>query len=106
VSRSMFYITAGNMEEAERLAKILVENRLVACVNVIPKVKSFFYWEGEAQSEEEVLLVGKTQTLRLRELIDTVKREHSYEVPCIVSWEMGDGNPDFLNWIDEETTKE
>ena len=102
MSRSMFYITAESMEEAESLAKQLVEDRLVACVNVIPKIKSYFYWEGKAQSEEEVLLFGKTRSDVVEKLIEKVKMIHSYDVPCIVTWKMGEGNPDFLDWIDNE----
>lgn len=105
MSRSMFYITAESMEDAEQLAKQLVEDRLVACVNVIPKIKSFFYWEGEAQSEEEVLLFGKTKTETVSKLVERVKELHPYDVPCVVTWEMKDGNPDFLKWIDDEVNQ-
>ncbi len=102
MSRSMFYITAEHMEDAEKLAKQLVEDRLVACVNVVPRIKSYFYWEGEAQSEEEVLLLGKTKTEAVDRLVERVKQLHPYEVPCVVSWELSQGNPEFLNWIDGE----
>lgn len=104
MSQSMFYITADTMKEAEIISKQLVEERLVACINVFPQIKSFFYWEDKAQSEEETLLVGKTRTHLVDKLISRVKELHSYEVPCIVTWEINKGNPEFLSWIDEETS--
>lgn len=104
MSQSMFYITAENTEEAKSLSKRLVEEKLVACINVLPYMNSFFYWKGKAQSEEEVLMIGKTRTDLVEKLVERVKQLHSYEVPCVVSWEIKQGNPDFLNWINEETT--
>lgn len=105
MSRSVFYITAGNMEEAENLAKQMVEKKLVACVNIIPRIKSVFYWEGEAQVEEEVLLTGKTRTALINELVEFVNEQHSYEVPCVISWTIENGQPQFLEWIDQETQR-
>ncbi len=103
MSQSMFYITAGGMEEAEKLAKMLVEARLAACINIIPRMKSFFYWEGKAQNEEEVLMVGKTRTALLEKVVEQVRENHSYDLPCVVSWNLDGGNPAFLDWIYEET---
>jgi len=105
LSRSVFYITAGNMEEAENIAKQMVEKKLVACVNIIPRIKSVFYWEGEAQVEEEVLLTGKTRTALINELVEFVNEQHSYEVPCVISWTIENGQPQFLEWIDQETQR-
>ena len=102
-NRSVFYITAGNMEEAEKLARVLVEKKLAACVNVLPGIKSFFYWEGEVQSEEEVLLLGKTSSELVEELTEEVQQQHSYEVPCTLTWDISGGNKQFLDWIGEET---
>ncbi len=101
--RSVFYITAENMNEAEKIAKALVEKKLAACVNVIPGISSFFYWEGEVQSEKEVLLLGKTKSELVDELVQEVKEQHSYEVPCTITWDIESGNKAFLDWIGEET---
>ncbi len=104
MGQSMFYITTENMEEAEKLSKQLVKERLVACVNVFPQIKSFFNWEDTAQSEEETLMMGKTRTELVDKLINRVKELHSYEVPCVVAWNINNGNPEFLYWIDKETS--
>ncbi len=102
--KSMFYITTGNMEEAEKLARLMVERRLAACVNVVPGMRSFFYWEGEVQQEEEVLLLGKTREELVEELVRLVKENHSYHLPCTVTWNMDGGNQAFLDWIEIETS--
>ncbi|UMZ72897.1 divalent-cation tolerance protein CutA [Natranaerofaba carboxydovora] len=99
----MFYITAETMKEAEAISKQLVEDRLVACVNVFPRIRSFFYWEDKAKSEDEVLMIGKTRTALVEKLIERVNELHSYTVPCVVTWEIDKGDPEFLGWIDEET---
>ncbi len=101
--KSVFYITAGDAQEAEKLVRVLIEKKLAACVNVIPKIKSFFYWENEVQSEEEVLLFGKTKESLVEELVEEVQNQHSYEVPCTITWNIEGGNKSFLDWIGEET---
>ncbi len=103
MQNSIFYITAPSMEVSEKIAKHLVEKKLAACVNVVPKLKSFFYWEGEVQSEEEVLVLGKTKSSLIQELEEGVKEVHPYEVPCIISWEIDAGDKPFMEWIAEET---
>jgi len=103
MQNSIFYITAPSMEVSEKIARHLVEKKLAACVNIIPKLKSFFYWEGEVQSEEEVLVLGKTKTSLIQELEEGVKEVHPYEVPCIISWEIDAGHKPFMEWIAEET---
>jgi len=103
MQNSIFYITAPSMEVSEKIARHLVEKKLAACVNIIPKLKSFFYWEGEVQSEEEVLMLGKTKTSLIKELEEGVKVVHPYEVPCIISWEIDAGHKPFMEWIAEET---
>ena len=101
--QSMFYITVGGMKEAEELAAKLVEEKLAACINVIPQMISFFYWEGKAQNEEEVLLIGKTRTALMEKVVQFVQKNHSYDLPCVVSWNLDGGNPAFLEWINKET---
>jgi len=100
---NLIYITAGSMEEARTIAKELVSNRLAACANIIDNMNSLYWWNGEVQDEREVILIAKTVESLVPELIDTVKSMHSYECPCIVSLPIMDGNPDFLEWIAQET---
>jgi periplasmic divalent cation tolerance protein len=81
------------------LAKSLIENKLVACVNVIPKIKSYYMWEGKLNADEELLLMIKTKTILLDEITTFVKKNHPYDVPEVISAQLGPGNPDYYEWI-------
>ncbi len=100
---NLIYITAGSSDEAERIAKELVSNRLAACANIIDNVSSIYWWEGELQEDREVIVIAKTREALVPELIEKVKSLHSYDCPCIVSLPILDGNKAFLDWIVDET---
>lgn len=97
------YITTENMEEAREVGKVLIQEKLVACVNMLEQMESMFMWNGEFQNEKEVVLIAKTKASLVNELIDKVKEVHSYDCPCIVTLPLESGNQAFLDWIDEET---
>ena len=99
----LVYITASSLEEAEQIASDLVARRLVACANVIDPVRSFYWWQGEVKNSNEALVVAKTQAACVDAVIARVKEGHSYDCPCVVAWPLGAGNPDFLDWIGQET---
>jgi periplasmic divalent cation tolerance protein len=98
------YMTAGDMEEARAIGRFLVESRLAACVNIIDNMKSLYWWEGEVQEDEEVILIAKTVNVKVPELIDKVKAMHSYECPCILALPISTGNVDFFKWLDTQTS--
>lgn len=93
------YMTAGSLEEARRIGRELVSAKLAACVNILPQMQSIYVWEGKVQEEAEAVLIAKTTAARVAELIAKVKSLHSYEVPCIVSLAVEDGDAPFLEWI-------
>ena len=98
------YITAGDEDEARRIGRALVEEKLAACVNILPiKIKSIYRWEGDIKENGEVAMFVKTKDELADKVIDRVKELHSYEVPCIVSLPITKGNPDYLRWIEEST---
>jgi len=97
------FITTATAEEAQRIANILVSGRKAACVNIVPQVHSRFWWRGKIDSADEALLVVKTKAALLDKLIGLVKENHSYEVPEIVALPIVGGNPDYLQWLDDET---
>lgn len=101
----MVYITAANRDEALRIARALVEERLAACANVYEGVTSFYWWEGKVQQEGEASLVAKTRADLIDALTARVRELHSYTLPCVVAWPLAAGNPPFLDWIAEETRK-
>jgi periplasmic divalent cation tolerance protein len=90
-------------EDARRLAKMLVEEKLAACVQLLP-IESFFSWEGKVQNEGEVLLFIKTRTALFETAIARIKGAHPYAVPEIVGWPLGAGHKPYLDWIDAATS--
>ena len=84
-------------------ARGLVAERLAACVNIIPGMRSIYHWEGELREDGEVVVVAKTRQSRVADVIAEVKRIHSYECPCVVALPIEDGEPGFLSWIAEQT---
>jgi periplasmic divalent cation tolerance protein len=99
------FITAPSVDEADKIADVLVGQRKAACVNIVPQVRSRFWWQGKIESEEEALLIVKTRSELLDEVIGLVKANHSYEVPEVVALPIAGGNEDYLNWLDEETSQ-
>jgi len=102
ITKQFVYMTAGSPEEARRIGETLVEDRLAACVNIIEGMHSIYRWKGELQKDREVVMIAKTTRNRLPALIETVKRMHSYDCPCIVSFDLDGGHSDFLEWIGTE----
>ena len=98
---SIVFITVGNEDEAKRIAKKLLEEKLVACVNIIKDIKSYFWWKGEIDKAEECLLIIKTITNKINDIIKRVKEIHSYQVPEIIWINLSGGSEDYLNWLSE-----
>lgn len=92
-------------EHATKIASLLVERKLAACVNIL-KVRSFYKWEGKMMEEEESLLIIKTRDVLLSDLEREIKLVHPYKVPEIISLKIEKGNPDYLSWIDANTAFE
>ena len=91
--------TTPNEEEAERLARAIVDVRLAACVQVLPRMKSFYVWEGAVQSDPEHLLLIKTLDEKFEELRAFIERNHSYEVPEIVALRAEQVSESYLGWM-------
>jgi periplasmic divalent cation tolerance protein len=101
--KAVVFITVSTEQEAEKISRLLVEQRKAACVNIVPQVHSLFWWHGKVDSAEERLLIAKTRTALLPEIIELVKKAHSYEVPEIIALPIIGGNESYLAWVDEET---
>lgn len=96
-------VTCKDRIEADLISESILKKRLVACCNSISSIKSRYWWKGKIEDAEEVLLLLKTRRQKLEQLIDEVKRIHSYEVPEIIALSIENGNRDYLKWIGEET---
>jgi periplasmic divalent cation tolerance protein len=94
--------TCASVEEAQRVARALVEKRLAACVNVLPGVRSVYHWKDAIEDEEEVLLLIKTNRALLEELRGEIERLHSYEVPEVIALAVVDGSERYLAWMNRE----
>lgn len=92
-------VTAPSHEEALQLAKGLVENRLAACVNIIPNITSVYRWQGEIQADSECLLIAKTDHRLWDDLVAWVQNHHSYTVPEIIQLPIQEGASSYLQWI-------
>ncbi len=103
----MFLIisTAGSTAEAEKIGESLVKKKLAACVNLVPGVKSLFFWQGKLCREREVILFIKSSRGRLPEIISYIKKIHTYSIPEIVVIEVQGGNREYLNGVEEMTEK-
>ena len=93
------FITTANSEEAARLAEMLVEGRLAACVQILPEMESVYRWQGKIERQKEVLLIAKTTNSRFEELERNVRAIHSYETPEIVALPLAAGSPPYLEWL-------
>jgi len=94
-------VTCSSREEAEKISKTLVEEKLAACVNIISTIKSIFWWEGKIDEAEEHLLIIKTKAEKIENLIAKIKGLHSYSVPEIISLPVLEGNKEYLTWIEK-----
>ena len=97
------YVTAADAEEATRIGRAVVEERLAACANVFAEMRSIYRWQGEVAEDAEAVLILKSRDQVLEALIARVTALHSYDCPCVVAWPLHAGNPPFLHWIAEQT---
>jgi periplasmic divalent cation tolerance protein len=93
--------TAGSAEEAQKLAHALVEQRLAACVNIVPGVDSVYRWEGQVERAQEWLLLIKTKAEKFSALRDAIHRLHSYDLPECICLTIEDGSEAYLKWLGE-----
>jgi periplasmic divalent cation tolerance protein len=100
----LIYVTASNEDEAATIGRVLVEDGLVACANVIGQVRSIYRWEGVVQDEHEAVLIAKTTADQVEAVTAKVCALHSNTLPCVVALPILGGNPAFLEWVAAETT--
>jgi periplasmic divalent cation tolerance protein len=99
-------ITVKDPEEAQEIADALLERRQAACVNIVPEVDSHFWWQGRLDSAGENLLIVKTEKARLPDIIKSVKKLHSYEVPEIIALPIVGGSEEYLHWLGREVNND
>jgi periplasmic divalent cation tolerance protein len=98
------HITAPNADEAAALARALVEERLCACVNIVPGVRSVYRYDDKIWDEPEVLCIAKTRPALFERVCERIFQLHSYDVPEILAFNVDDGSPAYLAWLTEATS--
>lgn len=101
---SIIYTTTKTKKEAKNIAIHLLNKKLVGCANIFP-ITSLYIWKGKIQEEKEIGMILKTETILMKKIIREIKSLHSYEIPCIVSFEIKKGNNKFLKWITENVSQ-
>ncbi|MGL6299223.1 MAG: divalent-cation tolerance protein CutA [Methanobacteriaceae archaeon] len=96
------YITTSSNEESEKIARVLLEKRLVACCNIVEKINSMYWWDGEIVNDSESLIIAKTLRNKFDDVKSTVKDIHSYDIPCILAIPIIGSSENYKNWIEEE----
>jgi periplasmic divalent cation tolerance protein len=101
VKAKLVLSTTGSREEAQKIARALVEEQLAACVNVLGPLQSIYRWQGHIDSAEEFLLIIKTMAVMLPRLQTRIRELHSYQLPEIVEVNIEGGSEAYLRWIEE-----
>ena len=99
--KRIVFTTAGSEEEARKIAHYLVENRMAACVNIVPQIVSIYRWQGKVEDAREWLLLIKTTAAAFENVRHAIADLHSYELPECICLEITDGSPNYLQWIAE-----
>jgi periplasmic divalent cation tolerance protein len=97
------FVTTSTIDEARKIGKTLVEERLIACVNILPQVESLFYWQEKICNEKEALMIIKTKKPLIDDIIKRVKSIHSYSIPEIIALPIISGSEDYIKWIKDAT---
>lgn len=99
----LIYVTAPSGEIATAISEALVEQRLVACANILPGMTAIYFWQGQLNRDTEVVVLLKTMSARVRDVIAAIRSHHPYDNPAIAVLPILDGSPDFLAWIAANT---
>ena len=101
---SVIYSTIDKIQDARRIAHTLVEEQLVVCVNIIPKIESIYRWKGKIENDEECVLIAKTTDKNVKKTMKRIKALHTYELPDIIVLPIIGGLKDYLDYINDETS--
>lgn len=102
-SSILLYITTRDRDEARSIASTLVEERLIACGNVIDGMESVYWWKGKIETSQEAILIAKTDRRNAEIVTARILELHSYETPCVVALPIEGGNPEYLAWVEGES---
>jgi periplasmic divalent cation tolerance protein len=93
------YIVLPTIEIARKLGRKMVDEQIVACVNILPGMQAIYRWEGRIEDANEVVMIAKSTAERFSDIVDFMALEHPYDVPCIVALPLVDGEATYMKWI-------
>lgn len=105
MSTSLFYVVTRDEKEALMIGEALVREKIVACANLIPQMKSLYFWQGVLQQDSECILILKAPSQNFRAACEKIQNLHSYENPCILEVPVSTGAPAYLQWILSSTNR-
>ena len=100
------YAVFANIEEAERIGRTVIEERLAACINIFSPIRSVYRWKGKIETADEVAAILKTHHWRADALIERIAQLHSYEVPCIVAWPIEKIVGSYADWVEDSVIRD
>lgn len=104
-ARALFvYVTCPDLELARKISQAVVNERLAACTNILPQMESHYRWQGKVETSQEVVLIIKTTPHHYAAIEERVRALHSYDLPCILALPISKGLPEYLTWIEAETS--
>ena len=99
---SIIYVTTSKNLESKKIARKLLEEKLAACINIIPTIGSIYLWKVEIEEDSESIMLIKTRSEMVERVIKRIEELHSYEIPCILEITVKQGSKNYLKWIDSE----
>lgn len=96
------YAVFATLQEAERIGRIAVEERLAACVNILGQIRSIYRWKGSIETASEIAAIFKTNERQAEALIARIAGLHSYDIPCLVTWHVDKIFGDYAQWVERE----
>ncbi|XP_072487881.1 protein CutA homolog [Notamacropus eugenii] len=100
-THSVAFVNCPNEQIAKDIARTILDKKLAACVNILPRASSLYFWKGEIEETTEILLLVKTKTSKIQELSNYISSIHPFEIPELFSLPIDQGNPLYLKWIEE-----
>jgi len=99
---SSIYVTTSDISESREIARKLIEEKLAACVNIVPAIESIYRWNGEIEEDSESLIFIKTRSDMVENVIKRVEEIHSYDTPCVLELSIERGSKKYFKWLDKE----
>ena len=101
----LLYVTTKNQDQARAIAQDLIERKLVACANILPKMESIYFWQDQLQMEQESVLILKTEKSLVPEATQALIELHSYETPCVLSIPIEAGAEGYMQWLSKSVQR-